>query len=292
MPSTRYCWLGSSERLARGSTAIERIVPGSPELLASCHFKKEPDSVRRRKRVALAIRFLGMSNDCASAMRADFRIQNGFRGSGSMGGGSGSSDSILPMKRYPRRGRVSTKRAVSAESPSASRILLIIVFRLCSTSTNVSGQRRFCNSSRRDAPVRASRRSGKKKAWTDRKRRSEKRPGDEAERSPVEIESADRVDACVREAVREENRNESQPTILMNRRSIYSHLCQIDPQDRQPVTARHVVVQRDRVNLPDLPTSVNHVALRKRQRAGKIDLDLLIPGVAVPVDDVLRDCHI
>ena len=108
----------------------------------------------------------------------------------------------------------------------------------------------------------------------------------------MEIESADRVDACVREAVREENRNESQPTILMNRRSIYSHLCQIDPQDRQPVTARHVVVQRDRVNLPDLPTSVNHVALRKRQRAGKIDLDLLIPGVAVPVDDVLRDCHI
>jgi hypothetical protein len=34
------------------------------------------------------------------------------------------------MNRYPRRGRVSTKRGFSDESPSASRILLIAVFRL------------------------------------------------------------------------------------------------------------------------------------------------------------------
>src|SRR5215469_7795576 len=34
------------------------------------------------------------------------------------------------MNRYPRRGRVSTKRGFSDESPNASRILLIAVFRL------------------------------------------------------------------------------------------------------------------------------------------------------------------
>lgn len=37
---------------------------------------------------------------------------------------------------------------LSDESPSTSRILLIAVLRLCSTSTKVSGQSRFCNSSR------------------------------------------------------------------------------------------------------------------------------------------------
>src|SRR5437016_4909421 len=42
------------------------------------------------------------------------------------------------MKRYPRRGRVSMYRGLSAESPSASRILPIAVARLCSKSTKVS----------------------------------------------------------------------------------------------------------------------------------------------------------
>ena len=42
------------------------------------------------------------------------------------------------MNLYPRRGSVSTKRGLSAESPRASRSLLIAVFRLLSKSTNVS----------------------------------------------------------------------------------------------------------------------------------------------------------
>ena len=50
------------------------------------------------------------------------------------------------------------KCGTSAESPSTSRILLIAVLRLRSTSTNVSGQRRFCNSSRvTTSPGRSSR---------------------------------------------------------------------------------------------------------------------------------------
>src|SRR5207253_649042 len=40
--------------------------------------------------------------------------------------------------RYPRRGSVSMNRGLSAESPRASRSLLIAVFRLLSKSTNVS----------------------------------------------------------------------------------------------------------------------------------------------------------
>ena len=53
------------------------------------------------------------------------------------------------MKRYPRRCIVSTKRGLSAESPSASRNLLMAAFRPCSKSTNVSaGQSFLCNSSR------------------------------------------------------------------------------------------------------------------------------------------------
>ena len=48
------------------------------------------------------------------------------------------SDSIAAMNRYPRRGSVSIKRGVSAESPSASRNRLIAVLRPCSKSTNVS----------------------------------------------------------------------------------------------------------------------------------------------------------
>jgi len=52
-------------------------------------------------------------------------------------------------KRYPRRGSVSTKRGLSAESPRASRSLLIAVFRLLSKSTKVScGQICERNSSR------------------------------------------------------------------------------------------------------------------------------------------------
>jgi hypothetical protein len=42
------------------------------------------------------------------------------------------------MKRLPRRGKVSIKRGRSAESPNASRSLLIEVLRLLSKSTNVS----------------------------------------------------------------------------------------------------------------------------------------------------------
>ncbi len=49
---------------------------------------------------------------------------------------------------YPLPGSVSTKRGLEAESPSASRILLIAVFRLCSKSTWVSGQTFSWSSSR------------------------------------------------------------------------------------------------------------------------------------------------
>src|SRR5690349_1077873 len=53
------------------------------------------------------------------------------------------------MNRYPRRGNVSIKRGLSAESPSASRSLLIAVFRLFSKSTKVSGGQFWFRSSSR-----------------------------------------------------------------------------------------------------------------------------------------------
>ena len=57
--------------------------------------------------------------------------------------------STVPMRRYPRRGRVSTYRGVIAESPSASRSLLIAAFRPWVQSTREApGQRRRCSSSR------------------------------------------------------------------------------------------------------------------------------------------------
>ena len=56
----------------------------------------------------------------------------------SKGWGTDMDGVIAPMKRYPRRGRVSTSRGLSAESPRASRRRLTPAWRPCSKSTNVS----------------------------------------------------------------------------------------------------------------------------------------------------------
>jgi len=75
-------------------------------------------------------------------------------------GGQVSPGAILPlaapstpvtdaMNRYPRRGIVSINRGLSAESPSASRSLMIAVFRLLSKSTKVSADQFWERSSSR-----------------------------------------------------------------------------------------------------------------------------------------------
>src|SRR5262245_44632103 len=63
--------------------------------------------------------------------------------------GSSVSSAAVPMKRYPRRGSVSTNLGLSASSPSAARSRFTAALRLCSKSTNVPfGQRWRASSSR------------------------------------------------------------------------------------------------------------------------------------------------
>ena len=63
-----------------------------------------------------------------------------------------ASDSLAStgaMKRYPRRGRVSTKRGLSEESPRASRTRFTAALRPCSKSPKESEGQSFCFSSSR-----------------------------------------------------------------------------------------------------------------------------------------------
>jgi hypothetical protein len=70
--------------------------------------------------------------------------------------------------RYPRFARVSIKRGFEAESPSTSRSLLMMVFRLWSKSTKVSAGQSFCRNSSRvtTSPARSRSTTNTWKGWS------------------------------------------------------------------------------------------------------------------------------
>src|SRR5438876_6738989 len=80
MPSTKYCWLGSAERLTKGRTASERMVFGSAARLASDHFKNVKAASARRTKKAPAAPYLRMCDGC----------QSGAAGGRSAEGGDGA----------------------------------------------------------------------------------------------------------------------------------------------------------------------------------------------------------
>jgi hypothetical protein len=78
------------------------------------------------------------------------------------------SVSTVIRKRYPRLATVSMNRGLEAESPSTSRSLLMMVFRLWSKSTKVSAGQSFCRKSSRVtiSPARSRSRTNTWKGWS------------------------------------------------------------------------------------------------------------------------------
>src|SRR6267378_4338671 len=121
----------------------------------------------------------GRGEAWTTATAAGTRV--GTAGGGNSGGGSPTTTETLDdvigasrtsaTKRYPRLGRVSTKRGTSAESFSAERILLMAVPRLWSKSTKVSaGHNLFRISSRETtSPGRSSSITKRSKGWACRR---------------------------------------------------------------------------------------------------------------------------
>src|SRR5580704_7426151 len=117
---------------------------------------------------------------CGTEGRSSERVSKDVVG-GDLAIGSCASDretvaSIIPIatvstagrNRYPRFARVSMKRGLVAESPSTSRSLLMMVFRLWSKSTKVSAGQSFCRNSSRVtiSPARPRSRTNTWKGWS------------------------------------------------------------------------------------------------------------------------------
>src|SRR3954447_26434807 len=121
MPSAKYSCAESPERFSSGSTAIDpigilpdwvenwsrqpgRFVPITPATSTA----QINDTIAQ----VLCLNRLGKGCSCAATSMLWGELE-GICAKGSM-------RSIPAMKRYPRRGSVSTKRGFSAESPNAS----------------------------------------------------------------------------------------------------------------------------------------------------------------------------
>ena len=145
IPSLKYSCAGSPVRLASGSTASERMRAWSG---ASAF--RHSTGLNEISSASNAVAASAPASHIVRPRPGPVRgVVSGARGSGVSAAALGSTAWTSARNRYPRLGRVSTKRGDVAESPSAWRILLTATFSAVSNSTNVSSDHSARRSSSR-----------------------------------------------------------------------------------------------------------------------------------------------